>query len=483
MLDLLNPNATSGAADGGTIAALQKALDSGGYGTDMASLTGGAALRMQSLDATMQTTIQANKHFKLFNMLPKPKAGATVDEWTEQDSIGGFLGGSTNTESGAVADATGNYTRKVGLVKFLMTRRQVTLVATLNDNLVSPQATEQQNGAKQLLSDAEYLSFEGDASVVPTEFSGIYAQMKDAVTAGEIGNEHVLDARGGAFSTVDLVMQAAATAADFGNFGVITDMFMPNKVQADFDSGLAPAFRVPLPGVGNGGLELGAPVRGIRTSWGDIANQPDVFCRDETRMKPFDTMYPAVAAAQVAIKPQTVTVALASDATAMFTSAQAGNYYYAVAGVNAAGQSAITKSTVAAVAAGQKATITIAGSAGDAETGYVLYRTNLGATNATANFREFARIPKTAGGTTVTIDRNWDIPGTCKAYLLNMSSGDTAITWRQLLPMMKFDLYPTANVVIPWAQLLFGYLRISKRKQHVVIKNIVPSTAQWKPFQ
>jgi hypothetical protein len=36
-------------------------------------------------------------------------------------------------------------------------------------------------------------------------------------------------------------------------------MFMSLQVQADFDTGLAPAFRVPLTNVGNGGIELGAP--------------------------------------------------------------------------------------------------------------------------------------------------------------------------------------------------------------------------------
>jgi hypothetical protein len=63
-----------------------------------------------------------------------------------------------------------------------------------------------------------------------------------------------------------------------------------------------------------------------------------------------------------------------------------------------------------------------------------------------------------------------------------MRSGADAINWRQLLPMTKFALYPTNAAVIPWAQLLFGYLRIAKRQQHIVIKNIVPTGALWKPF-
>src|SRR3546814_1060975 len=138
---------------------LRKALEAG-YGTDVATLTGGGALRIQSLDKTMMATIQENEHFALFNELNKSNATATVDEWTEQNSVGGFLGGSTNTETGAIAQAQGSYARRVGLVKYMMTRREVSFVQTLQNTIADSEATEQANGALQLLTDAEVLSFE-----------------------------------------------------------------------------------------------------------------------------------------------------------------------------------------------------------------------------------------------------------------------------------------------------------------------------------
>ena len=66
--------------------------------------------------------------------------------------------------------------------------------------------------------------------------------------------------------------------------------------------------------------------------------------------------------------------------------------------------------------------------------------------------------------------------------MLAMGAGAQAITWRQMLPMTKFPLYPTASAVVPWAQLLFGYLRVAKRRHHVVIKNIVSAGQTWRPF-
>lgn len=470
---------TTGAMEGTAIAELQKALTAG-YGTDVSTLTGGSAFRVQSLDRTMQATIQENKHFKLFNELAKTGAGATVDEWTEQSGIGGFLGGSTNTETGIIDESTGAYARRVGLVKYLMTKRQVSLVSTLGNNIANSEAIEQQAGAKQLLTDAEYLSFEGDDTVVPTEFSGIYAQMVQGVAAGQVDGGNILDAEGQSLASINLLNQAAAQISKRDNFGTPTHLFLSQLVQADFDTGLDPAFRVPLTNVPNGGISLGAPVVGVRTSWGDIANMADVFINDGDQNVPFEVTYPTLATANTGMKP-TVALAAASDAASKFGAPHAGNYYYLVTGLNAKGQSDGRITAQQAVAAGQKITLTITASGGGQETGYAIYRSRLNGTNAPSDFRLMARVPK-AGATTTYVDLNRDIPGTTRAYVLNMSPGDHAINWRQLLPMMKFPLYPTNAAVIPWAQLMFGYLRITKRRHHAVIKNILPNGAKWKPF-
>jgi hypothetical protein len=261
-------------------------------------------------------------------------------------------------------------------------------------------------------------------------------------------------------------------------------------VQADFDTGLDPAFRVPLNDVPGGGIQIGAPVVGIRTTYGSIATNPDVFVRDSDQKQPFELMFASVAQGQAGILPSGVAGATAANASSQFTAAQAGNYYYYVTGTNAAGQSVGVVSAQVAVAAGQVVSLTISRSATGNETGYVISRSrqNGGAVVAGSvagegsDFREMVRIPASGGATTVYVDANQDIPGTTKAFVLNMAPSSTAITWRQLLPMLKFPLYPTNSAVVPWAQLLFGYLRISKRKQHVVIKNVLANSASWRPF-
>ena len=477
----LQPNAfrsQTGMASGGEIAELQKALTAG-YGTDVAQLNGGGALRIQSLDRTMKTTIQENKHFVLFNEMQKTNATATVDEWTEQSSIGAFLGASTNSELGQLNQFQGAYNRRVGQVKYLMTRREVSYVESIQNNIVSALAVEQTNGALQLLTDAEFLSFEGDSTVVPTEFDGIYAQM---VALGL--SDHIIDMRADVLNGIDKINQAAALIAGYGNFGTPTHLFTSQQVQADFNIGLDPAFRVPLTSVPNGGIQLGAPVNGIRTSWGDVKNAPDVFIRDNVPSQHgvFETNFPAIAQAN-AFGPASVTVAAAATyAGSLFATAQAGNYYYAITGVNANGESVSTVTAQVAVVAGGAAVLTINRSVTQQETGYVIYRSRLNGTNQIADMRFMVRVPASGGATTVYNDYNQHVPGTTKAYMLNMMAGGDAIAWRQYLPMTKFPLYPTNTVTVPWAQLLFGYLRIAKRRQHVVFDNILPSSATWRPF-
>lgn len=462
------------------IAELQKALTAG-YGTDVAALTGGAALRIQSLEKTMLSTIQENKHFALFNRLNKTNAIATVDEWTEQSGVGGFPGGSVNSETGSIAAATGSYARRVGLVKYLMTRREVSFVQTLQGALANSEAVEAQNGALQLLTDAEFLSFEGDSAVVSLEFDGIVAQLKAGIAAGDLQADQILNADGQSLASIDLINKAAAFISGYGNFGTPTDLFMSQLTQSDFDTGLDPAFRVPLTDVPGGGIRLGSPVVGIRTSWGNIKTNPDVFIRDEAQLKPFQVDFAALATANTAMKPTLAIDASVTDAASTFTAARAGNYYWLVTGLNQNGQSDGVVTAQTAVAAGKRARLTITRSGAAQETGYAIYRSRLNGTNAAADFRLMARVA-CAGATTVYDDLNLDIPGTSKAYILNMGIGAQAITWRQLLPMLKFPLYPTVSATIPWAQLLFGFLRLGKRRHHVVIKNITPAGANWKAF-
>lgn len=424
----------------------------------------------------MQATVQDNKHFNLFNRLPKPGATATVDEWTEQYGVGGFLGGSTNIEDGDAEEANGDYARMVGKVKYLSTYRKIPIVLQNQNNIVDAKALEATNGAKQLLTDIEYLLFEGDDSVVPTEFNGIFTQI-----ASLGSSDHIIDMAGNPLNSIEPISRAAETIFGIDSFGTPTDIYTATSVQTDLNNHLDPAFRLGLtPNAQN--TVLGTHVAGIQTSYGAIKTNQDIFIRDEKLKKPFQCRYPAVAVRQDGIKPTLAVTVGAGGADSAWGAAHGGNYYWLVTGVNAKGQSTGVVSAQKAVAAGQQVALDITASVGGQETGYVIYRGRKNGTNDVTDFREMARVGKAAGGVTTYIDKNRDIPGSTVGYVLNLNPADHAISWKQYMPMLEIPMAAVRSPIIPWLQMICGYLRITKRRQHVLVKNIVPTGALWKPF-
>lgn len=478
-----------GGASGGSMAVfeeLQKALQASNYQTDVSTLTGGGALGVQSLDTAMKTTIQENEHFTLFNRLARTNATNIVDEYTRQTSVGGFLGGSTNTQMGVVRSSQGEYAREVGLVKFLMTMRQVGYVLNIGKNITSAEAVEERNGALQLLTDANYLLYHGNAAACPTQYDGIFAQIDAEIAAGRMNPDCVVDMKGKPVTSITPFSQINVAVSGYGSWGRSTDVFLPNSIQNDLNQSLDPAYRW-LP-EGSNQPVLGGHVPGIRLTNGVLKTNMDTFIHDEHNpmVVPFEVNNGATAVSNVGFKPASVTGAVnANDASSAFTGPQAGNYYYAVAGIGAGGQgySQCVLTGAEAVSAGSNVTLTINQSAGQGESGYAIYRSRQNGSNAITDFRLVKVIPK-AGATTTFVDRNNDIPGTISVPLLNLGASADAIGWRQFQPMTKIPLpFGIGGVpVISWFQFLFGYLRMTKPKHHGYIKNILPSNAVWQPF-
>lgn len=478
-----------GGSTGGGLGAfedLQKALQASNYQTDVATLTGGGSLGVQSLDTAMKSTIQENEHFTLFNRLARTSATNIVDEYVRQNGVGGFLGGSTNSQMGVVRAAQGDYAREVGLVKFLMSLRQVGYVLNIGKNIVEATAVEERNGALQLLTDAEYLLFHGNAAASPTQFDGIFTQIDAEIAAGRMSADSVIDMQGAKLDSVTAFSQINVAVSRYGSWGRSTDVFLPNSIQNDLNSGLDPAYRW-MP-AGNNTPTLGGHVEGIRLTNGVLRTNMDTFLHDEAHpmVSPFEVNYSAIAAANVAFKPAAIAVNPAPTSTqSQFSSTRAGNYYWAVAaiGANGEGMTQAVISTQQAVATGAAPVVTITQSAAGTESGYAIYRSRQNGTGVVSDLRLVKIIPKT-GATTTYTDLNRDIPGTSTVPLLNMGPSADAIGWRQFQPMTKIPLpFGVGGVpVISWFQFLFGYLRITKPKHHGYIKNVLASNAVWRPF-
>ena len=452
---------------------------------DPSLLTGGGALRLQSIEPTLLRTMQQDKHFVLLNKLSQSSATATVDEFTVKDQIGGYPGSAYNSETGTIRETSGNYKREIGIVKFLMTKREVTVVQESQKTMVDTIAEEKVDATRELKTSVEWGMFYGDASILSLEFDGIDKQIADAAD-GDLTK----DAAGNGLSYVaqEVIDLAAAVASQGpGRFGTITDLFCSKAVQArEFDQKLDPAFRVP-DARGEVSTKMGTPVSAIRTSNGNIGINGDVFVTEgdlawDQRSGTFPTM--ATANATVLAPPSSApTGTPAADAASKFLAAHAGSYYYMVESLGKEGRGPSSDvSNAVVVAAGDKVTVSISHTGiGASTSGFWVHRSRKNGTNAKSDLREMTRVAKGAGPTTY-VDLNDDIPGCSTVFLLNLLPGEQAITLRRLLPMTMFPLYPTNSAVRPWAQLFFCYLRMAKPKHAARIRNVLPGGAAWRPF-
>ncbi|EAM1616312.1 hypothetical protein EU642_22005 [Salmonella enterica] len=483
--------------------ALVKALQAGSMGagganqdyvTDVTKLNQGGALGVQSLDTTMKTTIQENQHFTLFNRLAQSNAINIVDEYSRQTHIGGFLGGSTNTQMGVVRSATGEYKREVGLVKFMMTLRQVGYVLNIGKNIAEPIATEERNGALQLLTDANYLLYHGDAEIVETQFDGVFKQIDTEIKAGRMSEDCRIDMRATPLHSVEPFSKINVAVSSYGSWGRSTDAFLPNSVQNDLNMGLDPAFRW----VENGTNlpVIGGHVSGIRLTNGILRTAMDTFIHDETNPMThvFELTNPSIAIDNNKLKSATAPAGtnVKSNST-LFDAKTKGSYVYAVAAISKSGAGYSQADIVGPVTvdAGEIAQITITNSNVSDLGGFAIYRGRQDAPKGADNtatlkdLRLVKIIPVDSGATTVFKDENRDIPGTVAIPLLNLEPGADAIGWRQFQPMTKIQLpFGVGGMpVMSWFQFLFGYLRMTKPKHHGYIKNILPSNATWRPFK
>ncbi|MEO8602976.1 MAG: hypothetical protein ABI629_10395 [bacterium] len=466
------------AAHNQEIDSFYKALVAAG-GSDVATLTGGSALRKESIEAALIVATVRPDHFVFWNKVSKTPATALLHEYGKQTDIGGIPMSSAVGEQSTIPENTGAYSRGTTRIKLLKDRRVVTLEGEMQaaNGLASAIARETNSGALKLTTDAEAMSFFGDESCNAFEFNGLVKVLSD------LGGDHVIDMRGQPLSAnVRELNNGARLIWDQGNWGLATDFLCSGLCQADIDANLSPTYRIDLT-QGPNKIELGAPVFKIKTRFGLIDCTPDVFIQESGA--------PYVArggnyAAQLAASGTTVPASIAgvggANAASKFLAAHGGLYYYGVQATRPEGDSALVLSAQVNVAAGNRVVVTITPQAGNNATAYRVFRGRKNGTNAPADLREMARIPANGDNAVVYNDDNQNIPGTSYGFLLTMK--EDALVMKRFAGMLRFPLSATVSTIYTWAQVLDVALQVSLERQHVLVKNILPTGAQavWDPF-
>jgi hypothetical protein len=461
-----------GAGTDADIAELSKALEAG-YQTG-AGKTGGSALRVESLEASLKVLTYTSSHIKFWKKIPKSPAYSTVEEYNQLINYGGSQ--NPFVQEGELPQATDtSYARRVQLVKFLGTTREVTHQASLvhpaHGDLI---ALENQSGILWLLERVEQNLFSGDSSL---SFDG-EAEQWDGLDA-LIDASAVLDLEGNSIQEAD--MEEAANEI-VENYGFPTDMFLGTRTMSDLVKTFYPRERISLPAPQNG--QIGNTIQTISTQAGVLEFNPDVFIR-QNATPPSAATSPNAPAAPQQIADPTLTGTDGDHNKGAPTGETAFNYV--ATANNRFGESAPSPVQAAPVDvtqaekdAGDHVVVTVknAASIGAFPTEYIrIYRSSaiLELTVVPADLSSYslvAQVPAALQGAaadTVWNDVNLTLPFTSVAYLGELTP--SVVTFRQLMPMMKMDL-AVLSPAYRWMILLYGTPILFAPKKWIRMINI-----------
>ena len=473
-------------ADPQVIRSLQKALDTNGV-TDEANLTGGSSFRVQSLDNLMQNTTFGQKNIQFYPSLKVRPVIGILDQYVVQSAYGN--GRNFAPQGMNPVATTGTYKRRTLDIKFALTYRSLTHVLSTMDatggNIVNAKAAEQKAGALDIAASLERACFFGDSAVIPEEFDGLStwaANNGDART--------VQDLHGTALNSLDPFFKAAGIMGSVA--GDLTNFYMDTYSKMDFDKAFQTAMRFGE-GRGDEGLTFGRKITHLETSFGTPKIQGNLFLNpergfinpeDETNTDP---IYMASSSSRggdannaVPAAPTGLTVT-ATGADGIAANMPAGDYYVTATSINYKGESAcFAPVLVSGLTAGQRMVWTIT-SSDTTITGFRLFKSAVNGVDH--DMRYFASVARTSGSVTYN-DLGADVPGTCTAFGVDQTPEIGGVDFDQLLGLTSLQL-AIVSPNMPWLQLLYGALRVTKPKRIQVIKNILPTELRalgWNPL-
>jgi hypothetical protein len=437
---------------------LNKALTAGyGRGGDQSDGGIGAPLRVESLEATLKVTTFSERNIVFWRDIPKLPAFNTVEEFNQLNSYGNS-GGYFVPEGVAPQESDATYARKTVQVKYVGSLRkvthQMTLVRPAHGDVI---ALETMNGTREILRTVEESLFFGNSACVAQEWDGFEKQFTDGIGA-EHNDQNIIDLRGQPLTEANLG-EAARVIID--NFGFPTAMYLGYETMTDLNNLFLPKERISL-NAANPGM-AGFALQQFMTAGGAYAFRPSVFLR------PGETA-PVVsvgAASSIPSVSGVTAAAVAGASSGVASLLGAGTYAYAVVLENRFGKTAAITTASVTPTAGQQVTVTVSGLSGNTATAMRVYRTT--GTAGTGPLKFMKRVPVAPGATATFIDKDFDKPGTSKAFLMQVDLD--VMSFKQLAPFTKIPL-ATIDPSIRWMQLLYGTPALYAPRKMLMIKNV-----------
>lgn len=418
-------------------------------GRDTTNLTtaSGAPLKVESLEKTLKHLTFRENDIRLWKDLPKKAAYNTVEEYNQQTSYGANRGG-WNREGELPEEEDSIFVRRAQLVKYLGVTKSVTHQMTLVNTMVgSIMERTIKDGTMWILRTLNQGLYFGNEKLVPEQFNGFLAQQQqsDAWASYDdyMNSEHVVDLRGKSLSE-DAIESGANSIVE--NYGLATQLYAAPAVLSNFVKNFyGNKFIQPnTPAVSNG--IMGQRVQAFDSQFGQIGLNHDVFFKKQPSKSAASAATSTKAPATPVWDGSAPATVQSSVAGSKFSTADAGNVYYAVSAINRFGESKLAiHSTAVAAVAGCAIDLKFAAGVGtNAATAFRIYRTKVGGT-ATGEFYPLFEVSVselTAGydGASAGLvrDMNHFLPDCEQAMLVQFDN--EVIEFAQLAPLMKMDL-------------------------------------------
>jgi hypothetical protein len=462
----------------GGLPAIQEALKkslTAGYETNLPAMTGGGALRLESLEPDLKKLIVDEKSTTLFNDLlaTKRPAESTIEQYTTVDSIGEAQ---TYLEADAPDEIDSGLSRHTIPVKYIGAVGKVSNVAAAVKTQVDPVTLVKRLNNLAIKVKANKVAFNGNATNIPTEFDGLYASVAKSAYAAD----NIFDLKGHRPQIEDFNNAINAMSQQKGYVTSNVRAYLAPTAKKNYKAELLANKRYIVGGVPSVKAEEAAAAYDsfkqnmIAYDEGEMPMRKDLFL--EPRFTPGNsTIYPlldSTGASFVSIGskapgiPTITSITPVSDATSTLPGAV--SYKYAVRSVNKYGhKSAAVESTEVAIADGENATFVIApygDTAANTATAYEIYRQLwVGATKAGYQY-----LFTVAVGSAI-VDRNAFMPNTSNIYVVDFDV-DEVLQYAQLL---DFALFPLATSVdaFTWLQRLYGVLMVYNPQRIAILKN------------
>jgi hypothetical protein len=435
---------------------LVKAL-AAGYGTDSAQFTGGRAMEVQDIEATMINAMREQREdCKLMNLVKKHPVHSTVHEYNRRTDVGEYEN-LTADEGGGSEDNDQTVKRVTRNIKYLQDRRAVTDQMELVDGYENALESEKLAGTLNVLKGAEFLNFHGDSKVVPTQYDGLIAQILND------SNPNVKDLRGKTVTAYGEKALNDMVRNIYERGGDANLLFFPPVIAEQIQDLVKDRLRF-----GTDDKRATLVVDQYPTPYGSTLHFGETAGADKLfRVKGF--VHSNGKVDKRPNPPASVTATAATNSDSLFLAVDAGNYNYAVHAISKYGISEGTALGAAvAVAAGKAVSLVITPNSAKPGTGFIITRTNKGG----SVFMEVCRIANSGAATTVFVDLNTDLPGTASMLFLTEKKLQTVMEFYQLCPLRLRPLFESNKAEKPFFVQLFGAIDLKVPEWCGIVKNV-----------